>query len=323
MTPAGEVAIQEAAIQETAARLGPKARRDVPLGPLTTSRVGGPAALLARVGDDADLDAVAAVVAATGIATLVVGRGSNLLVSDRGYAGLVLVLGGDFEAVDLAAARPVVRAGGAVALPALARRSAAAGLTGFAWAVGVPGSVGGAVRMNAGGHGSDMAATLVDAEVIEMGGGGRRTVAAGELGLGYRTSAVSPAMVVLAVRLALAEGDAATAQAEIDGIVRWRREHQPGGQNSGSVFTNPEGMSAGQLLDAAGGRGLRIGTARISEKHANFIQVDTAGRAADVLALIRAARRLVHDHGGVTLHPELRLVGFDDAEMVGVIGELR
>jgi len=304
--------------------------------------VGGPAALLARVGNDADLDEVADVVATTGVPTLVVGRGSNLLVADRGFAGLVVVLASDFEAVDfeavgfeavdfeavdfeavdLAVFRPSVVAGGAVALPALARRCAAAGLTGFEWAVGVPGSVGGAVRMNAGGHGSDVSACLLDAEVVDLGTGSRRTVAAADLTFGYRTSAIAADQVVVRARFGLAEGDAVASRAEIDTIVRWRREHQPGGQNAGSVFTNPPGDSAGRLVDAAGLRGRRLGTAQVSDKHANFIQVDEGGRAADVLSLIRQVRRLVHDHGGVTLHPELRLVGFDDDELAGAVGPL-
>ncbi len=313
----------DAAIDEVAARLGPLARRDAPLGQRTTYRVGGPAALLATCAGTAELEAVAGAVAATGVPTLVLGRGSNLLVADRGFPGLVVSLTGAFEAVDLTSSRPGVIAGGAVALPALARQCASAGLTGFGWAVGVPGSVGGAVRMNAGGHGSDMAATLVAADVVDLVAGGVRTVPRDELALGYRTSAVGAGHVVARARLQLAEGDAAAARAEIDAIVRWRREHQPGGQNAGSVFTNPPGDSAGRLVDLAVGRGLRMGTARISEKHANFIQADEGGSAADVIALIRAARRLVHEHGGVTLHPELRLAGFDEDELAGVVGEVQ
>jgi len=315
-----------ASIEEAAARLGPLGplgplvQRDAPLGPLTTYRVGGPAALLVRCMDLTDLEAVAGTVAGTGVSTLVLGRGSNLLVADRGFAGLVVSLGGDFDAVDLTSSRPAVVAGGAVALPALARQCAAAGLTGFEWAVGVPGSVGGAVRMNAGGHGSDMATCLADVDLVDLLAGGVRTVPAEDLAFGYRTSAVGPTDVVLRARLGLAEGDAKSARAEIDAIVRWRREHQPGGQNAGSVFTNPPGDSAGRLVDLSGGRGLRVGSAQISPKHANFIQADERGLASDVLALIRAARLLVHDHGGVTLSPELRLVGFDDDELVGVVG---
>ncbi len=312
-----------ACVEEVAARLGPLVRRDAPLGSLTTYRVGGPAALLARCSTRAELEAVAGAVAATGVPTLALGRGSNLLIADRGFRGLVVMLAGEFEAVDLASSRPTVVAGGAVALPALARQCAAAGLSGFEWAAGVPGSVGGAVRMNAGGHGSDMSATLLDAEVVDLSSGRWSTVPVGELALGYRSSAVGPAQIVVSARLGLAEGDATSARAEIDGIVRWRRDHQPGGQNAGSVFTNPPGDSAGRLVDMAGGRGLRLGTARISEKHANFIQADDGGQAADVVALISVARRLVHDRSGVVLHPELRLAGFEEEELVSVLGEVQ
>ena len=311
-----------ASVEEVATRLGPLVRRDAPLGSLTTYRVGGPAALLATCATRAEVEAVASAVAATGVPTLALGRGSNLLVADRGFWGLVVTLVGDFEAVDLASSRPTVLAGGAVALPTLARQCAADGLTGFEWAAGVPGSVGGAVRMNAGGHGSDMSATLLDADVADLSTGRWSTLPVEDLALGYRTSAVGPAHLVVGARLGLAEGDAASARAEIDAIVRWRRAHQPGGQNAGSVFTNPPGDSAGRLVDRAGGRGLRMGTAQISAKHANFIQADHGGRAADVIALIRVARRLVHDHCGVVLHPELRLAGFNEEELVGVVGEV-
>jgi UDP-N-acetylmuramate dehydrogenase len=309
------------ALDEVARRLGPLVRRDVPLGPMTTYRVGGAAALFARCQTEAELDEVAAAVAATDVATLVVGKGSNLLVADRGFAGLAVALAGTFEAIDLDTARPAVTAGAAVALPTLARRSAAAGLCGFEWAVGVPGSVGGAVRMNAGGHGSDMAASVVSADVVDLADGSRATRSASELAFGYRSSAVAVRQVVTRVRLALREGDSLAAKAEIDDIVRWRREHQPGGQNAGSVFTNPPGASAGRLVDDAGLKGMRVGTAQVSDKHANFIQADDGGRADDVVALIRAVRHLVHEHVGVVLHPELRLAGFAAEDLVGVVGD--
>ncbi len=203
-----------------------------------------------------------------------------------------------------------VRAGGATALPVLARRTAAAGLTGLEWAVGVPGSVGGAVRMNAGGHGSDVAATLVEVRVVDLASGHDGVVAAADLHLGYRRSALPPTAVVVEATFALRPGDAAAAGAEVAEIVRWRREHQPGGQNAGSVFTNPPGDAAGRLVDEAGCRGLRVATAAVSTKHANFIQADPGGSADDVAALILEVRRRVAAATGVSLHPELRMVGF-------------
>jgi len=205
----------------------------------------------------------------------------------------------------------VVRAGAAASLPVTARRTAAAGLTGFEWAVGVPGSIGGAVRMNAGGHGSDMAASLVRVRVVDLAAGEDGVVNASDLALGYRTSSVRPSQVVVWAELRLAVGDPATSQAEITEIVRWRREHQPGGANAGSVFTNPPDDSAGRLIDAAGCKGLRIGSAEVSPKHANFIQADEGGSADDVWALMREVRARVLAHSGIDLHAETRTVGFD------------
>ena len=179
-----------AAVERAAALLGDRAERAVPLGPFTTYKVGGPAALLVRAAGPDDLAAVGAAVAATGVDVLVVGKGSNLLVADAGFAGVAVVLGEAFAAVEIDGTR--VRAGGAAALPVVARHTVRAGLTGFEWAVGVPGSVGGAVRMNAGGHGSDMAATLETAEIVDLAVGGEaRTVVAADLALGYRRSAVA------------------------------------------------------------------------------------------------------------------------------------
>jgi UDP-N-acetylmuramate dehydrogenase len=289
--------------------LGRRARRGVPLGPMTTYRVGGAAALLVEVDDDGDLRAVAEAVNASGIDVLVVGKGSNLLVADAGFPGLAVVLGEPFGRIEIAGTR--VRAGGAVPLPVLARRTVAAGLTGLEWAVGVPGSVGGAVRMNAGGHGSDVAATLTRVRVCDLATGDDGEVTAADLDLGYRRSAVSATSVVLWAEFELVPGDAEVGESVLADIVRWRREHQPGGQNAGSVFTNPPGDSAGRLVDAAGCRGLRQGTAQVSEKHANFIQADPGGSADDVAALIDEVRRRVRAAHGVDLHPEVRLAGFN------------
>jgi len=318
------------AIAVVAARLGARARRAVPLAGYTTYRVGGPAALLVDLDDEDDLAAVAAAVAGTAIATLVVGRGSNLLVADAGFDGLVLVLGPGWSGVDIGGGSgdggergaagldrsTVVTAGGAASLPVVARQSTAAGLTGFEWAVGVPGSVGGAVRMNAGGHGSDMAASLIRVRVLDLANGEDGWVPADRLRLSYRHSSIGPAQVVLAAELGLERGDRARGEAEISEIVRWRRQHQPGGPNSGSVFTNPKGDSAGRLIEASGAKGLRLGSAEVSTKHANFIQVDEGGRSADVVALMAEVQRRVADATGVHLVPETCLVGFDNPRPV-------
>jgi UDP-N-acetylmuramate dehydrogenase len=293
---------------------------DAPVGPLTTYRVGGRAAVLVTVTDVVALGRLAAVVAAHGagraLAVLVVGRGSNLLVADAGFPGVALRLGPAFETVDIdeagAGETVPVRVGGSASLPVVARRTVAAGLTGFEWAVGVPGSVGGAVRMNAGGHGADMAGSLASVTVVDLSAGTTTERSAASLALGYRRSALAAHEVVAAAELRLAPGDPVAGEAALAEIVRWRREHQPGGQNAGSVFTNPPGDSAGRLVEAAGCKGLRIGTAEVSPKHANFIQADAGGSADDVRALMEEVRRRVAERFGVVLEAETRLAGFVD-----------
>lgn len=293
--------------------------RDHPLGPLTTYRVGGRAARFVEVVDPEELAALARAVAALDqpVPVLVVGRGSNLLVADRGFTGLALQLGEAFGEVVIDRERgpaggAVVVAGAAASLPVVARRTVAAELGGFEWAVGVPGSIGGAVRMNAGGHGSDMASVVTGVRVVDLDSGEDVLMDAASLDFGYRRSAIGPRRVVTSAELELGPGDAEQGQRELADIVRWRREHQPGGQNAGSVFTNPPGDSAGRLIEAAGCKGLRVGSAEVSSKHANFIQADPDGSADDVLALMGEVVQRVHRSAGVVLHPETVLAGYDD-----------
>jgi UDP-N-acetylmuramate dehydrogenase len=288
--------------------------------------VGGPAALFVEVEGAADLEAVRPVLAerAGSRPLFVIGRGSNLLVADAGFDGIVVRLGAGFASLDLPgsgaspAEQVVVRAGAALALPVLARRVADAGWTGLAWAVGVPGSVGGAVRMNAGGHGSDMASCLVRYRWVDLLGPGGGTDEVAKLDYGYRSSSVTPAQLVVGADLRVAPGSAAEEQAEVAAIVRWRRENQPGGSNAGSVFTNPEDDSAGRLIDDAGLKGFGIGTAHVSEKHANFIQAERGGRADDVRAVMEHVRAVVAARCGITLRTEVRLLGFEGGETGGV-----
>ncbi len=331
--------MNDEAIEKAAAVLGDRARRDVPLGPLTTYGVGGPAALfLERCGPD-DLALARQAVAASGIPVLIVGRGSNLLVADAGFPGLALTLGDDFTAIHREGTDTLVRAGGGLSLPVLARRTAALGLRGLEWAVGVPGTVGGGVRMNAGGHGSDLAATLTRAWLFDLGperpperearagperpperdarASGAVEVPATDLELGYRRSAVGPTQVVVAAEFALVPGDRAEAESEIAAVVRWRREHQPGGSNAGSVFANPPGDSAGRLIEAAGLKGQRRASAFVSPKHANFFQVDAGGSADDLWALIEEVRTTVEHRFGIVLTLENRLIGFESSPSSG------
>jgi UDP-N-acetylmuramate dehydrogenase len=165
--------------------------------------------------------------------------------------------------------------------------------------------------MNAGGHGSDVAAVLAGVRVVDLLTGDDGSVRVEDLALSYRHSAIGPSQVVTSATLRLAHGSAPEAEAEVAEVVRWRREHQPGGANAGSVFTNPPGDSAGRLVDAAGCKGRRIGSAEVSRKHANFIQVDPGGRASDVVALMAEVRTAVRDRFGIELAAETRLVGFD------------
>ncbi|MEK9637234.1 MAG: UDP-N-acetylmuramate dehydrogenase [Acidimicrobiaceae bacterium] len=294
--------------------VGDKIAVDVPMGALTTYRVGGRAAAMVVVDDHETLSAVAAAVAGTGIPVMTLGRGSNMLVADRGFDGLVVHMAGDYAAINVVD-ETIVIAGAAAKLPVVARTTVGYGLTGFEWAVGVPGSIGGAVRMNAGGHGADMRDALLDADIVDFAAGERRIVPAEELQLSYRHSALRTDELVVGCRLSLSPGDERKGKAEMAEIVQWRRDNQPGGQNAGSVFTNPDGDSAGRLIDTAGGKGLRVGSAEVSEKHANFIQADEGGSAADVLQVMIEVRTLVEYAHGVVLQPETHLVGFTDDEV--------
>jgi UDP-N-acetylmuramate dehydrogenase len=305
------VVVDHLAVVLDALEHGPLAsgmKRNVPLGPLTTYRVGGPAAGLVVLHRPDDARALADALAGHSVDVAVIGLGSNLLVSDEGFAGIAVALGPEFAGVTIDSS--IVTAGAAAKLPVVARTSVAAGLTGFEWAVGVPGSIGGAVRMNAGGHGADMSDSILDADVLDLREGSVRRRPAADLELGYRASAVAACELVLAARLTLDPGDPEVGQAEMAEIVQWRREHQPGGHNAGSVFTNPPGDSAGRLIDAAGLVGFRIGTAEVSTKHANFIQADPGGRAADIRRVMAEVRRRVEETHGVVLHAETVMLGF-------------
>ncbi len=289
--------------------LGDRAERGVLLSSYTTFRIGGPADFLLRPTAEAELVAVAEDLADLDVTFLVVGQGSNLLVSDAGFRGVVIVLDATFARWTHEGL--VVEAGAAVKMPVLARQSAHVGLRGLEWMVGVPGSVGGAVCMNAGGHGADVADNLISAVVLDLRNGSVTSRSADTLALSYRSSSLMSHELVLRATFQCTAGDRETSEEEIASIVRWRRENQPGGANCGSVFTNPPGDSAGRLIDAAGLRGFELGTAQVSPKHANFIQADENATCADVWALIIAVRQRVFETFGVELHPEVRPVGFD------------
>ena len=286
---------------------------NVSMAERTTYGVGGIAACLVKTSHD-KVHLVAAMLATfPEIPVLVLGRGSNLLVSDDGFNGVVVVVTGATGADAIAVDGDLVTAGGGLLMPVLARRSVGAGRGGLEWCVGIPGTVGGAVRMNAGGHGADMIASLVDADVVSCRSGEKKTIAAADLGLHFRGSALSPHHVVASVRLSTHMTTQEAGTAEINAIVSWRREHQPGGRNAGSVFVNPgDGdQSAGALIDNAGLRGFSAGGAQVSDKHANFIQVSDGATSRDVLAVMEHVQDTVRSVHGVHLCSEVRLVGFE------------
>lgn len=288
------------------------------VGELSTYRVGGQAAAVVSIDSVADLEIVRECSTA-GVSFLIVGAGSNLLVADAGFPGIVVKLGEEFSSVEIVdrrarTARVVV--GGAAMLPRVARQLTNHGVQGFEWAVGVPGTVGGAIRMNAGGHGSDMAAAVESVSIFNLRTGGPSEWTAADLGFGYRRSNVGPDDVVLFAELLLSDGGQSDdtivkGKEELTEIVQWRRAHQPGGQNAGSVFTNPPGDSAGRMIDACGLKGFRIGSASVSTKHANFVQADPGGSADDVAAVIAAVQARIEERFGVRLHVENHLVGFE------------
>ena len=274
-----------------------------PLAPLTTIRVGGPADWLCTVRSFRDAVRALAWARDGGVPVAVVGRGSNLLVADEGFRGLALRLAGRLTAISVRGTE--LWCGGGASLPRAVQRAAAHGLEGLEFGASIPGTAGGAVAMNAGAHGGDLATVLRWAVICSPDG--RRRVGLEDLALGYRRSSVRPGEVVAAVGFALRPGDPAAIAERLAAFRAHRRATQPQGVRTfGSVFTNPPGDAAGRLLEAAGCKELRVGGARFSPVHANFIEAEPGTRAGDVLALIAEGRRRVAAAGGPTLVPEVK-----------------
>ena len=283
-------------------------RTDVPLGSMTTYKVGGPARWFA---EPADLEELRSVLAATpeGIEVVVLGRGSNVVIADDGIDGLVIRLGSGFSAVSFSTAGKVV-AGGALPLPRLARAAAGEGRAGLGFYVGIPGSVGGAVRMNAGGHGSDTAAVLESARILDVTTHEVRQVGVEGLDLGYRRSNLTPNDIVVQATFTTVEGNIEELEEELRQITRWRKEHQPGGTfNAGSVFKNPAGGYAGQIIDELGLKGYRVGPVSVSEVHANFMVADATAKATDIRMFVHNIASIVEERTGTVLEPEIRFLG--------------
>jgi UDP-N-acetylenolpyruvoylglucosamine reductase len=289
-----------------------KLQRDFPLSRLTTVRAGGPADLFARPEDEHELAELLSWAASEQIAVGVVGSGSNLLVSDDGYRGLVLKLDGRLVAIEQQGTRLVC--GGGARLPSAAAQAARWGLAGLEFGINIPGTVGGAVKMNANAYGGELGRVLEWVNVCTAEGIDRREPS--QLGFAYRSSNLQPSEVVSQASFRLDEGEVAEIKGRLAEMRGKRREAQPSGiKTFGSTFKNPdnderaEGRTAGQLLEAAGCRGLQVGGARFSEKHANFVENAGGATTADILSLMAEGRRRVHDRFGISLEPEVQVLG--------------
>ena len=293
-------------------RIGVKTSRDEPLARFTTMRVGGPADLFATVHNAHELRALVRFARTRALPHTILGRGSDLVIADAGIRGLVIQVRAEGSRTD--DERYTAEAG--VQMARAATETQRAGLTGLEFGLAIPGTVGGAVWANAGAHDADVAAVLESARVLAADGT-ESVVPASELGLSYRDSRFkhggdpgAPRDVVIDATFRLAPADPDTIKARLDDIRRWRQAHQPLGlPSAGSVFRNPDGDSAGRLIDAAGLKGLRMGGAVVSEKHANFIVNDQKGTAADVRRLAEHVRAEVRARHGVDLRFEIEFVG--------------
>ena len=319
MTGTGPPATDEAAAFDAIAvgtaiqrRIGVKTSRDEPLARFTTMRVGGPADLFATVHNVHELRAIVRYARDRAIPLTLLGRGSDVVIADAGIRGLVVQNRAEGSQLDgegyvAESGLPMARA---------ATETQKAGLTGLEFGLAIPGTVGGAVWANGGAHDSDVAAILDWAEVLSADGTSAR-LTADDLELRYRDSRLKshPDEVVLTARFRLAAAEPEAIAARLDDIRRWRRDHQPLGiPSAGSTFRNPEGDSAGRLIEAAGLKGRRIGGASVSEKHANFIVNDGRGTASDVRALVDEVAATVERESGVRLEPEVVFLGDWPAE---------
>ena len=285
-------------------------RRDVPLGQFTTYKSGGPARFFAEVDSRAELAELIDSGLPAESPVLVLGRGSNLVVADSGFDGLVVRLGKGFAGMVFEGL--VVTAGGVVPLPRLARAAVDESLTGLEFLVGVPGSVGGAIRQNAGCFGMEARDRLITANIVDLSTGDERDAGPDDLAMSYRHSNLGSNELVLSARFQGQEGDEEESRRRLREITRWRRDNQPGGTlNAGSVFKNPAHISAGELIDSLGLKGLSVGGVRVSEKHANFFVATADATSEDIRRLVILVKDRVLDETGTILEPEIQFVGFD------------
>jgi UDP-N-acetylmuramate dehydrogenase len=285
--------------------------RDYSLARLTTIRTGGHAELFARAGSIDALERILAWAGTQDVEVGVVGSGSNLLVADEGVSGLIVKLDQELSEIELDGTR--INCGGGARLPTVSARAARAGLSGIEFGVNIPGTVGGAVRMNANAYGGELARALEWVDVTSAGETVRR--APDELGFAYRRSSLGPGEVVARAAFALAPAAPEDVKRTLSEMRDKRKAAQPSGiKTFGSTFKNPDdpragGRSAGQLLEAAGCRGLRVGGAGFADKHANFVENLGGATTADVVALMAEGRRRVKEQFGVELEPEVQALG--------------
>jgi UDP-N-acetylmuramate dehydrogenase len=290
------------------AACGDRLRTRFVLAPLTTFRIGGPAALFLEPEGEADLVAASEAVRESGIPIAILGKGSNVLVADEGFAGLVLRLGKGYRWSARAGDR--LTAGGSMPLPALAGIALTHRLAGLEFGVAIPASLGGAVRMNAGAHGAEVADVIEGVEVFRLLAGEVEHLAPSQAGFRYRRSDLPGDGVVIAAGVRLRPGDPAEIRGRMREAREWRRRTQPLAEpNCGSVFKNPPGHHAARLVEEAGAKGLAVGGASVSTKHANFVVAKEGTRAADVVTLIREVTDRVMSRTGIQLEPEVHLVG--------------
>jgi len=282
-------------------------RANEPMARYTTFRIGGPAALMALPGTKAEAAAAVKAARELGIEPFFLGNGSNLLVADSGYPGFLVKLAGEFEEV-----REVNRgleAGGAVLLSRLSRAALGRSLTGLEFASGIPGSVGGAVTMNAGAYGGEIAQVLEEVAFLDREGN-VQTAPGSECGFGYRKSVFSDGKrLILKARFRLEPGDGAAVKARMDELSAQRKAKQPlEYPSAGSMFKRPEGHYAAALIDQCGLKGLAVGGAQVSEKHAGFVVNRGGATCAGVLELVRQVKERVFRETGVELEMEVKLL---------------
>ena len=286
-------------------------RRDEPMELHTSFRTGGPAAAFAVTVNEDELSAVLSALAETGAEHMLIGNGSNLLVADEGYPGVIVKLGGDFEMIEQDEEDPcLVRVGAARLMSSASVFLTGRGLSGFEFASGIPGSIGGAVFMNAGAYGGEMKDVVESVRVMNADGSGAGTLSSEDMDFSYRHSAAEKGdMIILSAVLRLRKDEPEAIAARVAELAAKRSAKQPVNfPSAGSTFKRPVGGYAAALIEESGLKGYRAGGAEVSEKHAGFVINKGGATTEDVLAVMRHVRKKVFEDSGIMLEPEVRLI---------------